>query len=85
MKVKLQRQAGSLLSCKRNQAQSAAPASSTEIADTVASDNTQSMLGVVAASVLLALCLLYFLISVSIGWQHSISDAHGFRQKPDCH
>jgi hypothetical protein len=80
MKLKLRRQAGSLLSCKRNQAQSTAPNSSTEIAGMVASDNTQSMLGVVAASVLLALCLLYFLISVSIGWRHSISDAHSFRQ-----
>ena len=36
--------------------------------------------GLVAASILLSACLLFFVACTSIGWRNAISDSHGFRQ-----
>jgi len=49
-------------------------------AGAVAPAKPRSLIGLVAASLLLAGCLVYFLTCVSIGWRHAISDSHGFRQ-----
>jgi len=49
-------------------------------AGAVAPGRAGSLAGLVAASVLFAASLVYYLGSVSIGWRHAISDSHGFRQ-----
>jgi hypothetical protein len=80
MKFSLGRQPWFISSRECHQSQVAVPERAAEIAGMAASANARPMFELVAASILLAACLLHFLTSVSIGWRHTISDAHGFRQ-----
>ena len=80
MKLNGERQAGNAFAFERDPPRIEALEPTAEMGKAVVWADARSISGLFASSVLLAVCLVYFLASVSIGWRNTISDAHGFRQ-----